>query len=175
MEAAPKLLDRVRDRIRAKHYSLRTERAYLQWIRRFIVFNDKKHPSEMSAPEVERFLTYLAVEAHVAAATQNQAEVALLALCAAYVFGCAFRSVLPRADVQRIVLFDTWLSPVLVGRSVATIAELCFMAQAALYLRVARRASGHSGLRSPSSSRSAARAGARPPKGIRRWGERAPK
>ena len=52
MEAAPKLLDRVRERIRAKHYSLRTERAYLEWIRRFILFNDKKHPVDTSAPEV---------------------------------------------------------------------------------------------------------------------------
>jgi hypothetical protein len=56
-------------------------------------------------------------------------------LCAAYVFGCAFRSVLPRADVQRIVLFDTWLSSVLVGRSVATVAEICFAIQWAIVLR----------------------------------------
>src|SRR5262245_62668936 len=59
----------------------------------------------------------------------------LLLLCAAYVFGCAFRSVLPRADVQRICLFDTWLSSVLVGRSVATIAEVCFVIQWAIVLR----------------------------------------
>ena len=58
----------------------------------------------------------------------------LVLLCAAYVFGCAFRSVLPRADVQRISLFDTWLSSVLVGRSVATIAELCFVLQWAIVL-----------------------------------------
>lgn len=58
----------------------------------------------------------------------------MLLLCAAYVFGCAFRSVLPRADVQRICLFDTWLSSVLVGRSVATVAELCFVAQWAIIL-----------------------------------------
>ena len=58
----------------------------------------------------------------------------MVLLCAAYVFGCAFRSVLPRADVQRISLFDTWLSSVLVGRSVATIAELCFVLQWALVL-----------------------------------------
>jgi hypothetical protein len=58
----------------------------------------------------------------------------MLFLCAAYVFGCAFRSVLPRADVQRICLFDTWLSCVLVGRSVATVAEICFAAQWALLL-----------------------------------------
>ena len=60
MDARPKLLDRVRAKIRAKHYSLRTERAYLAWIRRFILFNDKRHPSEMAAPDVERFLTSLA-------------------------------------------------------------------------------------------------------------------
>ena len=58
----------------------------------------------------------------------------LLLLCAIYVLGCAFRSVLPRADVQRICLFDTWLSSVMVGRSVATVAELCFAAQWAIVL-----------------------------------------
>jgi hypothetical protein len=66
-------------------------------------------------------------------------EAAVLLLCAAYVFGCAFRSVLPRADVQRIVLFDTWLSSVAVGRSVATVAELCFAAQWALLLHLLAR------------------------------------
>src|SRR6516162_9256537 len=59
----------------------------------------------------------------------------MLLLCAGYVFGCAFRSFLPRADVQRICLFDTWLSSVVVGRSVATVAELCFAAQWAIVLR----------------------------------------
>jgi len=58
----------------------------------------------------------------------------MLMLCAAYVFGCAFRSFLPRADVQRICLFDTWLSSVLIGRSVATVAEVCFAAQWAIIL-----------------------------------------
>jgi len=58
----------------------------------------------------------------------------MLLLCAGYVFGCAFRSILPRADVQRICLFDTWLSSVVVGRSVATIAEVCFAAQWAIIL-----------------------------------------
>jgi hypothetical protein len=58
----------------------------------------------------------------------------MLLLCAAYVFGCAFRSFLPRADVQRICLFDTWLSSVAVGRSVATVAEICFAAQWAIIL-----------------------------------------
>src|SRR6266704_3264063 len=58
----------------------------------------------------------------------------MLLLCAAYVFGCAFRSFLPRADVQRICLFDTFLSSVLIGRSVATIAEVCFAVQWAIAL-----------------------------------------
>jgi hypothetical protein len=58
----------------------------------------------------------------------------MLGLCAAYVFGCAFRSLLPRADVQRICLFDTWLSSVMVGRTVATVAEVCFAIQWAIIL-----------------------------------------
>lgn len=76
----PRLLDRVRERIRYKHYSLRTEESYVQWIRRFVLFHGKRHPSEMGAPEVESFLTSLAVEGNVAASTQNQARSALLFL-----------------------------------------------------------------------------------------------
>ena len=66
----------------------------------------------------------------------------MLLLCAGYVFGCAFRSLLPRADVQRICLFDTWLSSVVVGRSVATVAELCFAAQWAMMLHQLGTATG---------------------------------
>jgi integron integrase len=77
---SPRLLDRVRDCIRRKHYSLRTEQAYVDWIRRFICFNGKRHPSETGVAEVEAFLTYLAVERHVAASTQNQAKSAVLFL-----------------------------------------------------------------------------------------------
>jgi integron integrase len=76
----PKLLDQVRDRIRRKHYSLRTESAYIHWIRRFIYFHDKRHPRELGAQEVERFLTHLAVAGQVSASTQNQAMSALLFL-----------------------------------------------------------------------------------------------
>lgn len=76
----PKLLDQVRDRLRVKHYSIRTETQYLQWIRRFILFHGKRHPREMGAVEVEAFLTHLAVAGRVAAATQNQALSALLFL-----------------------------------------------------------------------------------------------
>ncbi len=77
---SPRLLDHVRDCIRRKHYSLRAEQAYVDWIRRFIWLNGKRHPSETGAAEVEAFLTYLAVERHVAASTQNQAKSALLFL-----------------------------------------------------------------------------------------------
>jgi integron integrase len=75
-----KLLDQVRDIIRAKHYSIRTEEAYVDWIRRFILFHHKRHPMEMAEPEIEAFLTHLAVERHVAASTQNQALSAILFL-----------------------------------------------------------------------------------------------
>ncbi len=78
--AAPRLLDQVRGKIRLKHYSLRTEQAYLDWIRRFIRHFGKRHPREMGAAEVEAFLTCLAVEGRVAASTQNQAKSALLFL-----------------------------------------------------------------------------------------------
>ena len=76
----PKLLDQVRERIRVKHYSLRTEEAYLHWIRRFIHFHGRKHPRQMAGPEVEAFLSHLATEGKVAASTQNQALSALLFL-----------------------------------------------------------------------------------------------
>jgi hypothetical protein len=78
MTQAPKLLDRARERIRFKHYSLRTKNSYVQWIRRFSLFHDKRHPSEMGAPEIEAFLTHLAVAGKVAASTQNQPRSALL-------------------------------------------------------------------------------------------------
>jgi len=76
----PKLLDQVRDRIRVKHYSIRTETQYMQWVKRFILFHDKRHPQEMGTTEVEAFLTHLAVNGHVSASTQNQALSALLFL-----------------------------------------------------------------------------------------------
>ncbi len=75
-----KLLDRVRDEIRYRHYSIRTEEAYTQWIRRFILFHNKKHPVEMGAGEIKAYLTHLAVEGHVAASTQNQALNAIVFL-----------------------------------------------------------------------------------------------
>src|SRR3546814_20976348 len=76
----PKLLDQVRQRLRVKHYSLRTEQAYVGWIRRFILANGTRHPREMGEREVEAFLTVLATKGHVAAGTQNQALSAPLIL-----------------------------------------------------------------------------------------------
>jgi integron integrase len=87
-----KLLDRVRGAIRTRYYSRRTEEAYVYWVRRYIVFHKKKHPSTMGAPEVTAFLTWLAVDQRVSASTQNQALSAVLFL---------YREVLA-ADLGRI-------------------------------------------------------------------------
>ena len=76
----PKLFDQVRNVIRLKHYSLRTEEAYWHWIKKFILFHQKRHPSEMGEAEISAFLSYLAVDKNVAASTQNQALSALLFL-----------------------------------------------------------------------------------------------
>ena len=81
MESRPrKLFDQVRDAIRLKHYSYRTEQSYVGWIRRYILFHNKQHPKDMGGAEVEAFLTHLAVERHVSASTQNHAFSALLFL-----------------------------------------------------------------------------------------------
>ena len=76
----PKLLDQVASKMRLLYYSIRTERAYGDWIKRFILFHGKRHPREMGAAEIESFLTHLAVEENVAASTQNQAFSAILFL-----------------------------------------------------------------------------------------------
>ena len=75
-----RLIERLREAIRSRHYSRRTEKAYWYWIRYFVFFHGKRHPAEMGGPEVTRFLTSLAVDSHVAASTQNQALNALLFL-----------------------------------------------------------------------------------------------
>ena len=77
---APKLLDLVRDRIRVKHYSIRTEVSYVQWIKRFILFHGKRHQREMGAAEVAAFWTHLAVAGNLSASAQNQALSVLLFL-----------------------------------------------------------------------------------------------
>ncbi|MCE1204904.1 MAG: integron integrase [Holophagaceae bacterium] len=76
----PRLFDLVREAIRIRHYSLRTEDAYVDWARRFILFHGKRHPRELGAPEVQAFLSHLAVDRQVAASTQNQAKAALIFL-----------------------------------------------------------------------------------------------
>ncbi len=76
----PKLLDRLKEALRARHYSPRTENTYCQWVRRFIFYHDVRHPAEMAEPEINAFLTHLAVKHRVSASTQNQALSALLFL-----------------------------------------------------------------------------------------------
>jgi len=78
--AKPKLLDRVRHAVRTRHYSRRTEKAYVHWVKRYIFFHGKRHPAEMGAAELTAFLTALAVRERVGASTQNQALNALLFL-----------------------------------------------------------------------------------------------
>ena len=76
----PKLLDRVRDICRYRHYSIRTEEAYANWVRRYVLFHGKRHPEELGEDAVRAFLTHLAVGGKVSASTQNQALSALLFL-----------------------------------------------------------------------------------------------
>jgi integron integrase len=80
MSEPPRLLDRIRMAVRTRHYSIRTEEAYVAWAKRYILFHNKKHPSAMGAEEINAFLTHLAVERNVAASTQNQALSAILFL-----------------------------------------------------------------------------------------------
>ena len=76
----PRLIDQVRNVLRVHHYSVRTEDSYIQWIKRFIFFHNKRHPSEMGEKEIRSFLAPLAVDKHVSASSQNQALSALLFL-----------------------------------------------------------------------------------------------
>lgn len=76
----PKLLDQVSQKIRYLHYSLKTEKSYLQWIRRYILFHNKRHPKDMGGEEVSSFLNYLANKENVSASTQNQALSAIVFL-----------------------------------------------------------------------------------------------
>lgn len=75
-----RLLDQVREVIRKKHYSIRTEQAYVQWIRRFILFHDKRHPKDMGEKEISQYISHLATHLKVAASTPNQALNALVFL-----------------------------------------------------------------------------------------------
>ena len=73
----PRLLDRLRHALRTKHYAYRTEQTYVHWVRRFILFHGKRHPQEMGGPDIEAFLTHLAVDGRVSASTQTQTRVTL--------------------------------------------------------------------------------------------------
>ncbi len=92
--AKPKLLDQVRDFLRIKHYSLRTEQSYLAWIKRFILFHGKRHPDELGSDAIRAFLTDLAVRGEVTASTQNQALSALLFL---------YQHILGRTDLTNML------------------------------------------------------------------------
>jgi site-specific recombinase XerD len=83
----PKLLDQMKEALRTRHYSPRTESTYCQWVKRFIFFHNVRHPAEMAEPEINAFLTHLAVKHKVSASTQNQALSALLFLYR-HVIGC---------------------------------------------------------------------------------------
>lgn len=78
--AAPRLLDQVRAAARARHYSPLTEQVFVSWIRRYVLFHDKRHPAQMAEPEVVRFLSHLAVEERVSPSLQSQARAALVFL-----------------------------------------------------------------------------------------------
>ena len=97
----PRLLDQLRERIRVKHYALRTERLYVGWVRRYILFHGKRHPRDMGASEIEAFLSHLALERSVTSATQNQAKAALLFL---------YKEVLGAADLP-------WLTEVVAAKA----------------------------------------------------------
>jgi len=118
VRAAPRLLDVVRDAIRRRHYSLRTEQSYVHWIRRFIYFSGRRHPRELGAPEVTGFLNHLARERNVAASTQNQALSALL-----FLYREALQTPLPWLDqlerAQRPARLPTVLTAVEVRRLLA--------------------------------------------------------
>lgn len=91
---ARKLLDQVRDAIRLKHYSYRTEQTYVQWIRRYILFHNKRHPQDMAVPEIEAFLTHLAVDEQVAANIQMPSDPGFGSIC-------FHRNGVPLTHVQR--------------------------------------------------------------------------
>ena len=89
----PRLLEQVREAIRRRHYSYRTEEAYVHWIRRYILFHGERHPRQMAAPEATAFLNYLASDRQVSASTQNQALSALL-----FLYKAVFAQPLPWLD-----------------------------------------------------------------------------
>jgi site-specific recombinase XerD len=110
-----KLLDQVRETMRTKHYSYRTEQTYIDWIKRFILFHDKRHPKDMGADEVQSYITYLANERSVASSTQNQALSAIVFLYKYAAFGrrssfhpTSFVQVVPNACQPFFLIRKPW-------------------------------------------------------------------
>ena len=99
----PKLLDRMREALRARHYSRRTEETYCHWVKRFVYFHKMRHPKDMAEPEINSFLTHLAVKEQVSASTQNQALCALLFLYR-HVLGKEIGEGRPKSDGFRLAV-----------------------------------------------------------------------
>lgn len=114
--AGPRLLDRVREIIRIKHYSIRTEQAYVQWIRRYIIFHGRKHPTSLGSEELTAFLSDLAVRGKVSAATQNQALNAVL-----FLYRDVLKIDLPWVDEVQRAKRSTHLPVVLTRREVKSL------------------------------------------------------
>ena len=129
---APRLLEQVRDAVRVRNYSYRTEEAYVHWIKRFIYFSAKRHPLELGAAEVTAFVSYLARERNVAAATQNQALSALL-----FLYKEVLKRPLPWLDelerAKRPARLPTVLSPVEVRRLLGTMRGTKWLMASLLY------------------------------------------
>jgi len=129
---APRLLEQVRDAVRRRNYSYRTEEAYVHWIKRFIYFSAKRHPLDLGAAEVTAFLNHLARERNVAAATQNQALSALL-----FLYREVVKSPLPWLDelerAKRPVRLPTVLSPAEVRRLLGAMRETKWLMASLLY------------------------------------------
>lgn len=116
--SSPRLLDRVREAVRVRGYSLRTEQSYVDWVRRYILFHGKRHPAEMGAVEVTAFLTHLAVERSVSPSTQNQARAALL-----FLYRHVLELVLPWLDEVVAAKDRKKLPVVLTQREVASLLQ----------------------------------------------------
>jgi len=130
--AAPRLLDRLRNAIRARHYSPRTAEAYVFWTRKFVVFHGKRHPDTMGAAEVKAFLTYLAISRKVAASTQNQALGALLFLYR-HVLGRDLSSMDDLIRAKKPIRLPVVLSPSEIARILQHLHGLPFLAAMLMY------------------------------------------